>query len=281
MTVSDQPSFIGPYQGNGSQTDYVYNKRFDNATDIIVLQRLRSAPFTVTQLTLNVGYSIIGSGPPYLSGATFRMAVAPANTLDTYIARQSDLSQDIPIGEQVDLPSSSIEQGLDKDMLIIQEINDLVNRAIIRSPFTPGSFNLQLPEAVGTTGTNGLALCINDTGDGFKLSSTDIDSVVNLATGSASDAAASAASAANSATAAASSANNAGIQADSAYNSGVAAGAFATASSTSANAAGTSASAAAASSVSASGYSGSSAASATASSTSAAAAATQASNPRT
>lgn len=217
MTVPNQTSFIGPSQGDGATKDYVYNKRFDQNNQLVVLQRLRATPFTVATMVENVDYIIVASGPPYPSGAIVRFIVAPPITVDVLIYRRTAIAQTIPIGSQIELPASSIENGLDIDILILQEINDTINRAITTSPFENANFDFSIP--AGLSANPGLGFVVNDAGTGFKIAAIDSVSAALSATQAA--ASATSANAANSqaatyAAAASSSASSASVSAASA-----------------------------------------------------------------
>lgn len=209
MTVSEDVAYIGPTPGNGATKDFVFNKRFDSDNDLIVKHRLIASPYTITVQTLNVDYTIVGSGPPYLSGAIIRHTTAPPSTVEVLAERATGIVQDIEIGSQLDLPTSSIEQAMDIAYLVIQEQNDKINRSVSRDGFSNRSFDLTLPPGMDDTDNAGKTLIINADATGFDMSQHTIDelgdqveSQAAAAAASASDASDSAASSAISAAAA-------------------------------------------------------------------------------
>jgi hypothetical protein len=284
MTVAVQVPVVGPQQGDGSTVDFPFNRRLDRDDQLIVKKRLRATPYTETTLTINVDYTIIGTGTtvaPYLNGVTTRLTTALANTYDLIQYRASSLAQATQFAAQPTLPTSSIELGLDNVVMSLQEFSENLSRAITRNPFVSSGFDLQLPSTIDQAASAGLGLIINDTYNGFALTAHVLDDIADEAQASADAAESSANAAAASAAAAAGSATTATTQATNAATSATAAAGSATTATTQATNAATSATAAAGSATTATTQATNAATSATAAAGSATTATTQATNAAT
>ncbi len=104
-------------------------------------------------LTLDVDYSVEVKAS-YLSGATVRLLRYPLPSgKKLVIQRILPLTQDISLPNGGKLPSESLEYQLDKVVMMLQQLQEAINRAVIGDPISGNqydwdAFYLQLQEAV-------------------------------------------------------------------------------------------------------------------------------------
>ncbi len=181
MTVTNQPSLVGPSQGDGSTKTFPFPYRFDSSTELVVISRNRDTLVETTK-SINVDYTLSGSGPPYLSGATIVFVDAPGTDEDITRYRDTTLSQPTDIGSQVNLPGDSIEGVMDKCVMVLQEFKERMNRCVQITRATLGiDLTMPSPEA-------GRAIVWNADGDGLENSANNPDDAGDAATAAAASA---------------------------------------------------------------------------------------------
>ena len=150
MTVSAQPFKLGPTTGDGLTSVYNYPYRVDADADLVVVTTV-IATGVETTLTQGVDYSLSGSGPPYLSGVNITLTAGnlPATkTITRY--RKTPLAQEVDLGAQEDMPEESVELGMDKPVLMLQELSGKLDLALRLPISTSASVSTTLPAPVAS-----------------------------------------------------------------------------------------------------------------------------------
>lgn len=204
MTISSTTNRVS-YSGNGATTAFAFSYPFQAQSDLKVLLVLLSTGVETLQ-TITTHYTISGTttNGVYASGGTVNMLTAPSSLYKVVIYREPALTQTIDLVENGSLPAETLEQGLDKAILIAQRIDERVERSITLPEGFTATFDMNLPSDINTA--NAL-LVVNATGDGWDVGPTTTD--LENAEDNAAEAEASALAAAASAASAATSASNA------------------------------------------------------------------------
>jgi hypothetical protein len=209
MTVSSTTNRIS-YTGNGSTTAFAFAYYFQSTSDLKVLKVLISTGVGTLQ-TLTTDYTISGttSNGVYPNGGTVNMVSAPSSLYQIVIYREPNLTQTIDLVENDALPAETLEQGLDKAIIISQRLDERLDRAIVLNDSFTATFDPTLPVTINTANS---VLVVNAAGDGWDVGPTTTE--IEDAEAEATAAAASAAAALVSETAAAASAASAAAYAN-------------------------------------------------------------------
>lgn len=162
MTVSNQSYKVGPTTGTGSLSVYNYPYRVDADSHLKVVETL-IATGVETVLTQGADYTLSGVGAPYLSGVNVTLTAGNLPTTKTItLYRDTPLSQEVDLGAQEDLNEESVELGLDRGVLLLQEISGEQERNLkvpVTTDLSSVSTTIPVPEAgkllAGKTGGTG------------------------------------------------------------------------------------------------------------------------------
>lgn len=158
------------YAGNGTTTAFAFPYYFFALTDLKVYA-YDSLTGSTSLLVLNTGYTI--SGTPnslglYVNGANVVFSPAPATGTSIVIVRDPPEIQNYSLLQNGLISSTALVQQLDYLTLLIQRLEDQVNRAVTLSDGMPGSFSGSLPATASLLPNSYVQ--INSTGTGFTLS---------------------------------------------------------------------------------------------------------------
>lgn len=194
MTVSSTTNRVS-YTGNGVTTAFAFSYPFQAQADLKVLLVVISTGAETLQ-TITTHYTISGTttNGVYASGGTVNMVTAPSALQKLVIYRDPALTQTIDLVENDALPAETLEQGLDKAVLINQRTRELAERAITLPDGFTGTFDTSLPTDITTANA---ILKTNAAGDGFETgpTTTEIEDAEANALAAAASAVAAAASA--------------------------------------------------------------------------------------
>ena len=127
MTISST-TVKNSYSGNGTLDTFNYTfKIFANA-DIQVI--IRDATATETVKTLTTHYTVTGAGSASGGTIVFTAGNIPSATETVVIRRASPQTQSIDYIANDPFPAESHEEGLDRSMMAIQQLQEEVNRSI-------------------------------------------------------------------------------------------------------------------------------------------------------
>lgn len=134
MTLATSTNRIA-YQGNGSTTAYPIPFRFFANADIRLY---------FNDTLCSTGFTITGAGVE--AGGTLTFISPPPDDTDLVITRVLTLTQSVDLGDHDALPATALEQnGLDRVVMLIQQVDDKVNRAPLLSEFSCTT-GITLPE---------------------------------------------------------------------------------------------------------------------------------------
>lgn len=220
MTVSNQATKTLTSLGDGSTVDFTIGFSFQSSDDVhVYLQDESSSPFVATEVDAGPGadqFTVTGTDP----GTTVHMGTAPSSTQRLLIKRIMAFTQSVDYVETDAFPAESHEQAMDKQVLLLQQVNEGLSRALKfsdTSSFT--DVEISDPDA-------GKVLVWNDDATAV-ISGPDVSDLDNLteaaaaAEASAAQAADDAATSATNAAAAVASATSAAASAAAAQNAGL------------------------------------------------------------
>jgi len=146
MTVSNQV-VQSIFQGNGSTDAFTIGFKFFDNAQIRVVERDETDPLNPvdTIFVLGVDYTLSG-GPPV---TTVDTTTPPSSTKKLLIIRASTLEQLIDFINTSTFPAESHETGLDRTVLMMQELFNKLNRGML------------LKESINVASFPGLALPLN------------------------------------------------------------------------------------------------------------------------
>ena len=127
MTISST-TVKNSYSGNGTLDTFNYTfKVFANA-DVQVI--IRDASATETVKTLTTHYTVTGAGSASGGTIVFTSGNIPSDTETVVIRRASPQTQAIDYIANDPFPAESHEEGLDRSMMAVQQLQEEVNRSI-------------------------------------------------------------------------------------------------------------------------------------------------------
>lgn len=131
MTVASQTNRIS-YTGNGATTAFAVSFPFQSANDLVVVETIIATGVQTTK-TITTHYTVSGTPDSlgyYPNGGTVTAVTAPASTVTWTIYRAPALLQMLNLAENNALPAESLEAQLDYLTMLVQRLNDRVNRSV-------------------------------------------------------------------------------------------------------------------------------------------------------
>ena len=116
------------YSGDGTTTTFSYTFKVLAESDLTVI--IRSALGTETTKTLNTHYTITGVGDASGGSITFTAGNIPSATETVVLLRDTTQTQAIDYVANDPFPAESHEEGLDRSVILSQEIQEEVDRSI-------------------------------------------------------------------------------------------------------------------------------------------------------
>lgn len=164
MTVAQQTPY-SPYTGNGVTTVYPYAFKIldEGDLDVYVAGVLK---------TLNVDYTVSGVGVD--TGGSVTFAVAPGNTLSVSIIRAMVAERLTDYQFQGDFNTDTVNPDFDRAILLLQDSQTQLNRAIRTPPDEVGTIPV-LPSIASRTGKY---IAFDATGQPIASSGTGNDSAL-------------------------------------------------------------------------------------------------------
>jgi hypothetical protein len=166
MTVSTTTNRIS-YAGNGVTVLFSFANYLTQASDLKAIHTDSAGVETLWVLNTDYTLAFIGSAinGVYPGGANITAAVAPAAGEFVSLYRDVPETQTTHWTDNDPMPSSTLENTVDKTVLMVQRLFDLASRSIrLKDGFVP-TFDTTLPEVT----TADYFLKINATNDGFDL----------------------------------------------------------------------------------------------------------------
>jgi hypothetical protein len=159
MTISST-TVKNSYSGNGTLDTFNYTFKIFADADIQVI--IRDASATETVKTLTTHYTVTGAGSASGGTIVFTAGNIPSATETVVIRRASPQTQAIDYIANDPFPAESHEEGLDRSMMAIQQLQEEVDRSIKLSrtnTMTSTEF------AVGSTARAGKIFGFDDNGE--------------------------------------------------------------------------------------------------------------------
>ena len=147
MTVSTTTT-KAIYNGDGSTTGFPTTFEFFDAADIEVIERV-IATGGETVKTLSTDFTVSGGNG---ATGTVTAVTAPASTVQWAIRRKTPLTQQIDYVENDDFPAETHEQGLDRGVMIAQERQEELDRALKFPVSDAASLDPEIPNSVDRAG---------------------------------------------------------------------------------------------------------------------------------
>ncbi len=163
MTVPTTTNRIS-YSGS-TATGYPYTFKIFSNSDLEVYQ---TSGATTQKLTLDADYTVSGAGQD--SGGNVTLAQAPAASDILTIRRVLPLTQEIDYQPLDPFPAESHEEGLDRGVMLAQQIQEELGRSLKLAAYTTCTADLTLPEPSARKVLNW-----NDTADGLENGPTADD----------------------------------------------------------------------------------------------------------
>jgi len=138
------------FDGNGSTTDFDTSFEFFDSDEIVVTIRTVATGVDVVQVE-TTDYTVTG-GNGSTGRVTFVAASIPASGEEVHIDRVTDQTQQVDLTPSQEFPAASVENALDRLVMLTQEYNGKEER-YIRQPSTDrdtddGYPSLELPDKV-------------------------------------------------------------------------------------------------------------------------------------
>ena len=200
MTISNT-SVKNSYTGNNSTATFNYTFKIFANSDLQVI--IRNASGVETVKTITTHYTVAGAGNNSGGSITFTSGNIPTNTETVVIRRILPQTQSIDYIANDPFPAESHEEGLDRAMMTIQQVQEELDRSLKVSR----TATLNTPEITDDASSRAGKLL------GFSADGNSLDATID-----GSGVATNATAAANSATAAATSASAAATSATAAEN---------------------------------------------------------------
>ncbi len=127
MTVSTT-IIKNSHNGNGSTTNFAYQFRILQDSDLVVI--IRSSTGTETTKTLTTHYTVAGAGDASGGSITFTTGNTPASGETVVIRRNVPQTQAIDYIANDPFPAETHEEGLDRTTMIAQQVSEATDRSI-------------------------------------------------------------------------------------------------------------------------------------------------------
>ena len=118
------------YSGDGSTTSFTYAFKIadQDFIEVIVKTNATGAESVRSIGTGSTNYSVTGVGEA--SGGSVVFVTAPASTETVILRRSTTKTQALDLIENDNLPANSIENAFDKNLSLIQELQEEIDRSI-------------------------------------------------------------------------------------------------------------------------------------------------------
>ena len=127
MTISTT-TVKNSYSGDGSTTTFNYTFKVLSNTDLTVI--IRNSLGTETTKTLSTHYTITGVGDAAGGSVTFTAGNIPSATDTVVLLRDTAQTQSIDYIANDPFPAETHEEGLDRSVILSQELQEEVDRSI-------------------------------------------------------------------------------------------------------------------------------------------------------
>jgi hypothetical protein len=162
MAVTDQTP-ANASTANGVTTVFPYSFRILDEADLRVTGTIAGV---TTVYTLNVDYTVSGVGDA--SGGNVTFTTAPASGVVVLRKRAMAYTRAVDYQNNGDLIADELDDDQDAPVMMVQQLAEVVDRALTVPEYLLGTFDAELPEPAPLA-----PLVWNAAGDGFEAGSTE------------------------------------------------------------------------------------------------------------
>ena len=116
------------YSGDGSQDTFAYSFQISTTADMQVI--IRSAVGGETIKTLTTHYTVTGAGTASGGNVVFESGHIPTATETVILRRSTAFTQALDLVENDPFTADSVESAFDKNLALIQELQEQANRSL-------------------------------------------------------------------------------------------------------------------------------------------------------
>ena len=116
------------YNGTGSQDVFAYAFKIATSADMEVI--IRASTGTETVKTITTHYTVSGAGDASGGNVTFTSGNIPTDTETVVLRRKTTKTQSLDLVENDPFTADSVEGAFDKNLSIIQELQEEIDRSI-------------------------------------------------------------------------------------------------------------------------------------------------------
>jgi len=116
------------YSGDGSQDTFAYSFQISTTADMQVI--IRSAVGGETIKTLTTHYTVTGAGTASGGNVVFESSHIPTATETVILRRSTAFTQALDLVENDPFTADSVESAFDKNLALIQELQEQANRSL-------------------------------------------------------------------------------------------------------------------------------------------------------
>ena len=127
MTISTT-TIKNSYNGTGSQDVFAYTFKISSTADMQVIIRASTGTETVKSLTTH--YTVSNAGNASGGNVTFTSGNIPSNTETVILRRNTTQVQALDLVENDPFTADSVEGAFDKNLALVQELQEQVDRSI-------------------------------------------------------------------------------------------------------------------------------------------------------
>jgi hypothetical protein len=137
---------------NGSSTDFDFEFPIIETDDLVVIHRVNSTGVE-TVLTETTNYSVAATNNDFSSGGTVTTVETYASGITLVLLRNTDMTQEADLEDSGVLRLETLEDEYDKLTMIVQEIQEELNRCLKYPKSDSSDLSAELPNSVDRTST--------------------------------------------------------------------------------------------------------------------------------
>ena len=141
------------YTGNSSTTTFAFSFPIIESSDLVVLHRV-IATGVESVLTETTHYSVAASNSDFSTGGSITTVATYANTITLTLLRDIPDTQTTTLSDTGVLRLSSLENGYDKLTMLVQQLQEELNRSLIFPRSDSTALSGKIPNSVDRVGKN-------------------------------------------------------------------------------------------------------------------------------
>jgi hypothetical protein len=137
---------------NGSSTEFAFTFPIIETDDLVVIHRVNSTGVE-TVLTETTNYSVAATNNDFSSGGTVTTVSTYASGITLVLLRNTDMDQDADLEDSGVLRLETLEDEYDKLTMIVQELQEELNRCLKYPRSDSSDLSSELPNSVSRAST--------------------------------------------------------------------------------------------------------------------------------